>query len=82
LHGNGGDAGGSAVSGASGYKAVGMILGAFAHSRALSTGLSVYGASLSVYSHFLSRGRDVNYPKHMSILVALGAPDSHAAPGP
>jgi hypothetical protein len=80
MHGNGGDVGGQAASGASGYKAVGMILGAFAHSRVLSTGLGVYGASLSVYSHFLARGRDVNYPKHMSVLVALGPPDNHVAP--
>jgi hypothetical protein len=43
----------------------------------LSTGLGAYGAGLSVYSHFLARGRDVTYPKDMSIVVSLGAPDAH-----
>ena len=74
-----GGGGGSAASGASGYKAVGMILSAVAHSRALSTGLGAYGAGISVYSHFLARGRDVNYPKDMSILVTVGTRDTGAA---
>ena len=27
---------------------------------------------MSVYSHFLARGRDVIYPKDMSMLIGLG----------
>jgi len=27
---------------------------------------------LSVYSHFLARGRDVVYPKDMSMMIGLG----------
>jgi len=77
--GNGGDVGGAAASGASGFKAVGLIVGALAHSRALGTGMGVYGASMSIYSHFLSRGRDVVYPKDMSMLIGLGAPGSDNA---
>ncbi len=73
-----GGGGGSAASGASGYKAIGLVVSAFARSRVLSTGLGVYGAGLSVYSHFLARGGDVNYPKDMSILVGLGTHDSKA----
>ncbi len=72
MHGNGGDAGGAAANGASGFKAVGMILGAVSHSRALATGMGIYGASLSVYSRFLTRGRDVIYPKDMSMIIGLG----------
>jgi hypothetical protein len=32
----------------------------------------MYGAAFSVYEHFLTRGRDVIYPKDMSMLVSLG----------
>ena len=77
LHDNGGDAGGAAANGASGYKAVGMIVGALAHSRALGTGMGVYGASMSVYSRFLTRGRDVIYAKDMSMVIGLGTRDEH-----
>jgi hypothetical protein len=69
---NRGDAGGGALNGASGYRLVGALLGAFARSRALTSSMGVYGAGLSVYSHFISRGRDVVYPKDMSIVVGLG----------
>ena len=75
LHDNGGDAGPTAASGASGYKAVGMIVGALVHSRALGTGMGVHGASMSVYSHFLTRGRDVVYAKDMSMVIGLGTRD-------
>jgi hypothetical protein len=67
-----GDAGGGALNGASGYRLVGSLLGAFARSRALTSTMGMYGAGLSVYSHFISRGRDVVYPKDMSIVVGLG----------
>jgi hypothetical protein len=79
VHGNGGDVGGSTVNGASGYKAIGMIVGALSHSRALATGMGVYGASISVYSHFLTRGRDVVYPKDMSMVIGLGTRDEQAS---
>jgi hypothetical protein len=77
LHG-GADAGNGAAAGASGFRLVGTILGTFAHSRVLSTGLSFYGAGMSVYSHFLARGREVVYPRDMSMLVGL-APGQQAA---
>ena len=79
--GNAGDAGGSAASGASGFKAVGMIVGALAHSRVLGAGMGIYGASMSVYSHFLARGRDVVYPKDTSMLIGLGAREDNANSG-
>lgn len=70
--GGGGDAGGGAANGASGFKLVGMIVGTFAHSRVVATGFGSYGAAMSVYSHFLARGRDVVYPKDMSMILDLG----------
>ena len=69
----GGDMGGGAANGASGFKLVGTVVGAFAHSRVVATGFGFYGAGRSVYSHFLARGRDVVYPKDMSMVLVLEA---------
>jgi len=77
LHaGSGGDTGGGAANGASGFGVIGTLVGAFAHSRAVASGFGVYGAAMSVYSHFLARGRDVVYPKDMSMVIGLGTRDT------
>jgi hypothetical protein len=68
----GGDVGSGAANGASGFRFVGTIVGAFAHSRMVASGFGFYGAGMSVYSHFLARGRDVVYPKDMSMMIGLG----------
>jgi hypothetical protein len=68
-----GGGGGGALNGASGFKLVGTLVGAFAHSQVLTAGFGAYGAARSVYGHFLARGRDVVYPKDMSMLLALGS---------
>ncbi len=77
-----GEAGGGAVSGASGFRFVGMIVGIAAHSRVVSAGLGSYGAAMSIYYHFLARGRDVVYPKDMAMVIGLGTREAgKAAPG-
>ena len=68
----GGDAGGGAANGASGFRFVGLLVGAFAHSRVVASGFGAYGAAMQIYSHFLARGRDVVYPKDMSMVIGLG----------
>lgn len=70
-----GPAGPNALNGFSGFKLVGMLVGAFAHSRAIATGMGSYGAATSIYAHFLARGKNVNYPKDMSMVLALGPRD-------
>ncbi len=74
LHGGGGggDLGGGAANGASGFRFVGMIVGALARSRIVATGFGAYGAASSIYYHFLARGRDVVYPKDMAMVIGLG----------
>jgi hypothetical protein len=67
-----GGVGGGAVNGASGFKLAGTLVGVLAHSQVVTAGLGAYGAARSVYSHFLARGRDVIYPKDMSMVLALG----------
>ncbi|MGB8115874.1 MAG: hypothetical protein WCF22_18985 [Candidatus Sulfotelmatobacter sp.] len=74
-----GEAGGGAASGASGFKLVGMVVGVAAHSRVVSAGFGSYGASMSIYYHFLARGRDVVYPKDMAMVIGLGTRDSKSA---
>ena len=68
----GGDPGAGAANGASGFGFLGTIVGALAHSRVVASGFGVYGAAMSVYAHFLARGRDVVYPKDMSMVIGLG----------
>jgi len=81
---SGGEAGGSAANGASGFRFVGMIVGLAAHSRVVSAGFGSYGAAMSIYYHFLARGRDVVYPKDMAMVIGLGTRDTNAnsAAGP
>ena len=67
-----GDVGKGAANGASGFRLLGTIVGALAHSRVIASGFGFYGAAMSVYSHFLARGRDVTYPRDMSMLIGLG----------
>jgi len=76
-----GEAGGGAVSGASGFRFVGMIVGIAAHSRVVSAGFGSYGAALSIYYHFLARGRDVVYPKDMAMLIGLGTREQKSGGG-
>ncbi|MGA8442138.1 MAG: hypothetical protein WB762_23800 [Candidatus Sulfotelmatobacter sp.] len=80
-----GEAGHSAANGASGFRFVGMIVGLAAHSRVVSAGFGSYGAAMSIYYHFLARGRDVVYPKDMAMVIGLGTRDTKstdAAPPP
>jgi hypothetical protein len=79
LQPSGEDLGGSAAKGASGFKLAGTLVGALARSRVLATGMGAYGASMSVYSHFLTRGRDVVYPRDTAMVIGLGP--SRPSPG-
>jgi hypothetical protein len=75
MRGGGGDVGSGAANGASGFRFLGTIIGAFAHSRVVASGFGFYGAAMSVYSHFLARGGDVVYPKDMSMMIGMGTKD-------
>ena len=77
-----GEAGNGAANGASGFKLVGMIVALAANSRALRAGFGSYGAAMSIYYHFLARGRDVVYPKDMAMVIGLGTRDNKSASVP
>ena len=71
--------------GAAGFKLVGMTLGALVRSRAFGYTMGAYGAGMSVYSHFLSRGHEVVFPKNTAMEIGIGTrpgetPSAGAAP--
>ena len=74
-----GDLAPGAANGASGFKLIGTVIGVLARSRVVTSGFGFYGAGMSVYSHFLARGRDVVYPKDMSMLIGLDTREPGAA---
>jgi type IV secretory pathway VirB10-like protein len=68
-----GETGKSALNGASGFRVIGFVTAALVHSRVLTSAFGVYGASMSVYDHFLSRGMDVVYPKDTAMAIGFGS---------
>ena len=59
--------------GAAGFKLVGIIISAAVKSQPLGMAMGAYGASRSVYSHFISRGNDVVFPKHTAMEIRFGS---------
>jgi hypothetical protein len=67
-----------ASAGASGFGLVGTIIGLASKSNAVSIAFSAYGASASIYTNFLSRGREAVLPKDAPVEIGLGARHPHA----
>jgi hypothetical protein len=65
-----------AGSGYSGFGLAGTLIGLAARSNAVSIAFSAYGASASIYSNFLSRGREVVLPKNAPVEIGLGTSHS------
>jgi len=72
-----GAAGGSTVGG---FKLVGIVMGAVARSRAFNTTMGAYGAAVSVYTNFIARGREVEFPKNTAMQVGIGTRAATATP--
>ena len=68
------DTGASGLAGASGFRLVGLALGAGANSRILASALGFYGAARSVYYHFIARGQNVRLAKDTPMEIAFGPP--------
>jgi hypothetical protein len=71
-----GDVGGNAsnrvAGGAGGFKLVGIALGLFVHSQPFGMAMGAYGASMSLYSNFISRGSDLVFPKNTAMEISIG----------
>ena len=61
------------LDGASGYHLIGLAVSALSRSRAFAIGFGVYGAGMSVFKHFLSRGQEVVYPKDTVMAIGFGS---------
>jgi hypothetical protein len=70
--GSAGNASNRVAGGAAGFKLVGMAMGALVHSRAFGYTMGAYGAGMSVYSHFISRGHEVVFPKNTGMEIGIG----------
>jgi hypothetical protein len=74
------------IGGAGGFKLVGMVLGVAVRSRAFGYSMGAYGAGMSVYTHFIARGREVVFPKNTAMEIAVAtrpdvAPPNATKPG-
>lgn len=67
-----------AGAGASGFGLAGTLIGLAAKSNAVTIAFSAYGASASIYSNFLSRGREAVLPKNAPVEIGLGTRHPHA----
>jgi hypothetical protein len=55
----------------SGFKLVDAIINMASDSKVFSSALGIYGAGMSVYSHFLCRGKDVVFPKDTPVEITF-----------
>lgn len=78
----GGDPGVRTAAGGSGFRLTGALLSLAVKSTPLSIGFGTYGASASIYSNFLSRGRDVVLPKDTPLEIGFGKPHPSTASPP
>ena len=76
-----GDTNNRVACGAGGSKLVGTALAAFLHPSPLGIAMGAYGASMSVYTHFIARGRDLEFPKNTATEIAIGTRASVPPPG-
>jgi len=67
-------AGKQAGAGFSGSKFTGAVISMATRTAPVSIAFAAYGVSASVYSNFLSRGRDVVLPKDSQLEISLGNP--------
>jgi hypothetical protein len=65
--------------GAGGFKLVGIAVGLAAHSEPLGIAMGALGASRSVYTHFVARGRDVVFPENTAMQIGIGVRDAPTA---
>ncbi|MFZ3216089.1 MAG: hypothetical protein WA192_08525 [Candidatus Acidiferrales bacterium] len=62
-----------AAGGAGGYKLIGIVLGATVHSQPFGMAMGAFGASKSIYTHFIARGREVVFPRNTAMQIGIGA---------
>src|SRR6266403_1570780 len=66
------------AAGGSGFRLTGALLSLVAKSTPVSMAIGAYGASMSIYANFLSRGHDVVLPKDTPLEIGFGPPHTKA----
>jgi hypothetical protein len=66
------------AAGGSGFRLTGALLSLVAKSTPVSVAIGAYGASMSIYANFLSRGHDVVLPKDTPMEIGFGPPHTKA----
>jgi hypothetical protein len=66
------------AAGGSGFRLTGALLSLAAKSTPVSMAIGAYGASMSIYANFLSRGKDVVLPKDTPMEIGFGPPHAKA----
>jgi hypothetical protein len=66
------------AAGGSGFRLTGALLSLVAKSTPVSVAIGAYGASMSIYANFISRGRDVVLPKDTPLEIGFGPPHTKA----
>ena len=61
-----------AEGGAGGFKLLGIALGLAVRSQPFVLAMGAFGASRSVYAHFIARGHDVSFPKNTAMVIGIG----------
>ena len=70
-----------AEGGAGGFKVVGIAMGLAVRSQAFGLAMGAFGASRSIYTHFIGRGHDVSFPKNTDMEIGVGIhPPANATP--
>jgi hypothetical protein len=70
------------VAGGSGFKLLGAIVSLTTDSKTFSSALGFYGAGMSVYSHFLSRGKEVVFPRDTPVEITFERGHTDRRPTP
>jgi hypothetical protein len=68
-----------AAGGANGFKLVGITMGILIHSRVFGYTMGAYGAGMSIYTHFVAKGRDVVFPKNTAMDIGIGIREAPAS---
>lgn len=63
---------GPVTGGATGYKLIGIIVGAAFQNHTYAILMSAYGGGSSIYRNFLARGREIVFPKNTGMDIGFG----------
>jgi type IV secretory pathway VirB10-like protein len=71
-----------AEGGGGGFKLVGIAMGLAVRSQSLGLAMGAFGASKSIYTHFIGRGHDVSFPKNTAMEIGIGTRPPATATAP